>query len=153
MPETTIANDINDWIEHRVAELITNENAHEKLPIHLQDPRFSDPINSLTGEIDVISTVLHRKFPTERPGGEFTFTMALKFYTCAIRSYDQIVAQAGGASRGQRMETLLALRSDYIAQQERFRDIHGRVPGDAVNGCEVQAVDTVLAELNQSATQ
>lgn len=153
MSQTTSETDINAWIEHRVAELITNENAHQKLPIHLQDPRFPEAMRSLTGTIEVVGMTLHQKFTKERPDQEFTFAHALKQHTCTIRDYDQIVAAAGGASIEQRLETLESLRMKYLAQQRRFESKYGYIPGDGERGVELQAVDTVLAELNQAVTR
>lgn len=153
MSETTTETKTNAWIERRVAELIANENAHEKLPIHLQDPRFPEAMRSMIGTFEVVGMAIQREFRENHPDLAFTFADAVTEHTNAIRSYDQLVAAAGGASIEERLETLECLRLKYIAQQRRFESEHGYIPGGGKKGVELEAVDLVLAELKKAAAQ
>lgn len=144
---TTTSPETATTVEQQVTKIIINERQHEKLPVHLEDSRFPEPLMSLIGCLEAVGMVWFADFRKDHRDEEYTFARALEQQTCAIRAYDQHIAKAGGASPEQRLATMRALRSEYIGQQERFRDKHGYIPGGDENSCEVQAIDAVLTDM------
>lgn len=124
---------------------------YNHFPIHLHDRQYleehphADLLNRIIGGIESAALRLYRRFQSERSSQEYTFETALHEHIDLLRSYDRDVAAAGGATLPQRLETLGAVRTAYVNQEHQFLQ---RYP-ESAPGCELEAIDTVLASFSE----